>query len=173
MPSSLLHLTWPSPLHISASPVPLIFIRVARFCGLPRSLLRGVARPVILGVGWQLVRLAILQKVNIVERPELAGESSFCLKCMSPSAEKPMRLTAVCLSTSWKRSEAIWSAWTRPWVRNGVEDAWEGRTCIGTVEVKLAVVLHDGRWSVDGSAIRGSGWLPLPLALGILATTPA
>eukprot|EP00903_Cladosiphon_okamuranus_P020344 g18664.t1 len=29
-------------------------------------------RPVILGVGWQLVRLAILQKVNIEGRPELA-----------------------------------------------------------------------------------------------------
>lgn len=46
-----------------------------------------VARPVILGVGWQLVRLAILQKVNIVERPELAGEassfSSESIPCMS------------------------------------------------------------------------------------------
>ncbi|CAM9653197.1 unnamed protein product [Scytosiphon promiscuus] len=29
-------------------------------------------RPVILGVGWQLVRMSILRKVHIVERPELA-----------------------------------------------------------------------------------------------------
>ena len=35
-----------------------------------------LARPVILGVGWQLVRLVILQKINIVERPELAGTSA-------------------------------------------------------------------------------------------------
>lgn len=34
------------------------------------------ARPVILGVGWQLVRLATLQRINIVDRPNLTCELS-------------------------------------------------------------------------------------------------
>lgn len=34
-------------------------------------------RPVILGVGWQLVRLAILRRANIVDRPNLAGEGRY------------------------------------------------------------------------------------------------
>ncbi len=50
-------------------PSPRCSFCLSRRCPRPDS-----ERPVILGVGWQLVRLAILQNVNIAQRPELAGE---------------------------------------------------------------------------------------------------